>query len=162
MITLAIPTLNRFDLLLPCVRSALAGTVVPDLVLVIDNSAGLCPAIAGASIVHGRQPQSVAKAWNDAARRTDYDHLIISNDDVVFAPDTIETLLIAAESRPDAGIVYAIPGAAFSLFYLRRACYLNVGAFDERFAVAYFEDNDYSWRMSRIGWTELLARSNVE
>jgi len=151
MINLAIPTLRRFDLLHDCVWSALAGTVKPDRVLIIDNSGGECPPIPGAEIIGGRQPQSVARAWNDAAQRTEGD-LILSNDDIMFAPDTIEKLLDVARTNERAGIVSVLEGQRFCLFWLNRAAYEAVGSFDEVFAPAYFEDNDYHYRLTLAGW----------
>ena len=161
MISLCIPTLNRFDLLARCVASARSGTVAPDRVLVIDNSGGQCPAIDGADIVLGRQPQSVAKAWNDAARTIGGDYLILSNDDIRFAPDTIERLIAVDRLNPRAGIVSAIEGQRFSLFLLRWTCYVDVGPFDEAFEGAYFEDNDYHHRLLLMGWESPVAISAV-
>lgn len=161
VITIAIPTLRRFDLLADCVWSALSGTVRPDRVLIIDNSGGQCPPVPGAEIVQGRQPQSVAKAWNDAAQLAGGDHLILSNDDIVFAPDTIERMLAVAASVPRAGIVSPIEGQRFACFLLRWTAYLDVGPFDEAFLGAYFEDNDYAWRLECAGWSLPIAPSDV-
>lgn len=160
MITLAIPTLTRFDLLTGCVASALAGTVRPDRVVVIDNSGGACPPIPGAEIIAGRQPQSVAKAWNDAARITGSD-LLLANDDITFAPDTIALLLDEAARNPQAGIVSAIEGERFALFWLRYAAYQQIGPFDESYTAAYFEDNDYARRLTLAHWQLALAPSAV-
>lgn len=160
MIVLAIPTLRNFDGLTDCVWSALAGTV-PPTVLVIDNSGGQCPDIPGAEIVPGRQPQSVAKAWNDAVTLAGGCDLILANDDIVFAPDTIAALLDLARRTPRAGIVSAIEGARFSLFWLNPAAYAAVGPFDEGFVPAYFEDNDYARRLHLAGWELPVAPSAV-
>ncbi len=160
-ICLAIPTLKRFDLLHDCVWSALAGTVKPDRVIVIDNSGGLCPPIPGAEIVPGRQPQSVAKAWNDAMMLADGD-CILANDDVVFVPDTIEQLLAVAQEQPRAGIVSVLEGLRFCLFWLRWEAYQDVGPFDERFVPAYFEDNDYHRRLTLAGWDSPCAYTPIK
>jgi GT2 family glycosyltransferase len=157
VITLAIPTLTRFALAADCVASALAGTRAPDRVLIVDNSGGQCPPIAGAEIILGRQPQSVAKAWNDAVDRTAGAWIVLANDDVTFAPDTLAQLLATAAQQPAAGIVAAIAGQAYSLFALRRAAYDAVGPFDEGFQAAYFEDNDYAHRLERAGWLTAVA-----
>lgn len=160
-VTLAIPTLKRFDLLYDCVWSALAGTVAPDRVLIIDNSGGACPPIPGAEVVLGRQPQSVARAWNDAVRATE-GHIILSNDDLVFASDTIAQLLAVVHADPHAGIVSTLEGQRFCLFWLNRAAYAAVGPFDERFSPAYFEDNDYHRRLTLAGWTSPCAYTEVK
>ncbi len=161
MITLAIPTYRRFVLAAACVASAYQGACPPDRVLVVDNSGGRCPAIVGAQIVPGREPQSVARAWNDAARLAGADWLILANDDTQFAPDTIQRLRAAAEANPKAGIVSPIEGLRFACFLLRRAAFEAVGPFDEQFAPAYFEDNDYARRLTLAGWELAVAPSDV-
>lgn len=158
-LVLAVPTYRRFDLLADCVWSARAGTVKPDFTIVIDNSGGACPAIPGAEVIPGRQPQSVARAWNDAVTLAGGADLLLCNDDIVFAPDTIERLLAAR--TPQAGIVSAIEGERFSLFWLNLEAYRNVGPFDEQFAPAYFEDNDYARRLTVAGWELAVAPSAV-
>ena len=149
---LAIPTYRRFDLLAACVATARAGQVAPDMVVIIDNSSGQCPPVAGAECILGRQPQSVAKAWNDAARDAPGDWLILANDDVTFGFTTIAELLAVGARSPRAAIVSTLPGQAFSLFALRLAAYQAIGPFDEGFQAAYYEDDDYARRIALAGW----------
>lgn len=162
-----IPTLNRLDLLTQCIDSALAGTVVPDWIMVVDNSAG-----AYGDAWHERYGErvdvhvmhrnlGVAASWNALAPQAAGYNLIISNDDITFAPDTIAQLLAVAESTSRAGIVSAIEGQRFSLFWLNDAAYADVGPFDEAFQMAYFEDNDYAWRLTLNRWQLALAPSAV-
>lgn len=158
-VIVAIPTYKRFDLLADCVWSALAGTV-PSRVLVIDNSGGACPDVPGAEIIPGRQPQSVARAWNDAVTLAGGCDLILANDDVVFAPNTIAALLAARQER--SGIVSALEGARFALFWLNPVAWAALGGFDEAFAPAYFEDNDYAHRLTLAGWELTVAPSAVQ
>lgn len=170
MIRLCIPSLNRFDLLQCCIGSALEGTVVPDDIYVIDNSKGAYPErwdkpYGGRVMVHyAPENYGVAKSWNMLAGIA-FAHraqCILSNDDIVFAPDTIERLLTVAESTPRAGIVSAIEGQRFSLFWLNPIAYQEVGRFDEQFRMAYFEDNDYAYRLKLAGWDLAVAPSAVE
>lgn len=160
-ITLAIPTLSQFDRAAQCVASALAGMAPPDRVIVVDNSGDQCPPIAGAEIVIGRQPQSVARAWNDAAALAGGDWLIISNDDLLFAPTAIAELIAVAKANPRAGIVSPIEGQRFACFLLRWEAYQAIGPFDEQFSPAYFEDNDYHYRLLLAGWDSPVALSAV-
>jgi GT2 family glycosyltransferase len=161
MIALAIPTYRCFDLLERCIDSALAGSVVPDHILVVDNSDGQCPAFPGVEIVMGRQPQSVAKAWNDAVQLIGGD-VILANDDITFAPDTIAHLLEEAARNERAGIVSAIADERFCLFWLRHAAYLDMGGFDEGYSSAYFEDNHAARVLTLNGWELAVAPSAVE
>lgn len=165
MLVLGIPTLNRFDLLRDCIASALASSVAPDHILVFDNSAGQCPRDYGEQVTYLTPAKQVAlaAAWNSIAQiafSRDAE-LIISNDDIVFAPDTIAQMLTVAASEPNAGIVSPIEGQRFALFYLRRAAYESVGLFDSQFYPAYFEDNDYHRRLTLNGWSSPVAPSAV-
>lgn len=166
---LCIPTLNRFDLLTRCIESALAGTVAPDKIYVIDNSAGGygdrwdIPYHGRVMVHYAPENYGVAKSWNLLAGITFNKgaQCIMSNDDIVFAPDTIARLLEVAERTPTAGIVSAIEGQRFSLFWLNRAAYQAIGPFDEAFQMAYFEDNDYAWRLKLARWELAVAPSAV-
>lgn len=181
-IVLGIPTLNRFDWLEKCIASAMAGTVVPDRIVVVDNSCGKCPCIGsdvdhpllvnesvnhttlacGVEYIVPAYNLGVAASWNRIAQACNpSDRLIISNDDILFAPDTIERLLAKAESQPAAGTISAIDGQKFSLFYLNRRAYEAVGPFDEAFYPGYFEDNDYVQRMAMANYQAISAVSSV-
>lgn len=169
-VILGIPSLNRLDLLINCIDSALAGSVLPDEIYVIDNSGGAYPErwqahYADRVMVHvAPENYGVAKSWNllrGAAHRKQA-QLFLSNDDITFAPDTIEQLLLAAETRPRAGIVSAIEGQRFSLFWLNPELYADPAwAFDEAFQMAYFEDNDYAWRLTLARWQLAIAPTAV-
>jgi GT2 family glycosyltransferase len=169
MIALCIPSMNRFDLLTQCIDSALAGSIAPDTIYVIDNSAGRYgerwdAAYQGRVMVHyAPENYGVAKSWNVLAMAAfgRGAHCIIANDDITFAPDTIAQLLAVAEASPRAGIVSAIAGQRFSLFWLNHAAYQDVGPFDEQFRMAYFEDNDYAWRLTLKRWQLAVAPSSV-
>lgn len=162
MIVLGIPTLNRFDWLERCIASALAGSTVPDRVVVVDNSCGQCPPIAGVEFITPAYNLGVAASWNRIAQAcAPGDVLIISNDDILFASDTIEKLLDAAERHPNAGTISPIDGQKFSCFYLSWRCYDAVGPFDAAYYPAYFEDGDYVQRMALAGYQAISAVSDV-
>jgi GT2 family glycosyltransferase len=167
-IILGIPSLNRFDLLIQCIDSALAGSAPPAAIYVVDNSGGAYPMGWQARyedrvLVHTSSVNlGVAASWNILRNvaRLKRAQLILSNDDITFAPDTIEALIGAA--TPDAGIVSAIEGQRFSLFWLNPAFYAGPDwAFDERFQMGYFEDNDYAWRLTLARWPLLVAPTAV-
>ena len=168
MIALGIPSLNRFDLLVRCIASALASSVAPDRIYVIDNSSGAYPQdwqkpYRDRVLVH-RAPSNygVAKSWNLLVAAAQGQDIILSNDDIVFAPDTIQLLLEEAARNGQAAIVSAIEGQRFSLFWLRRIAYTEIGKFDEQFYPAYFEDNDWARRATLAHWQLAVAPSNVE
>lgn len=178
MIVLSIPTRNQaefvFSELLP---SVLNGDVVPNLIHLWDNSddGGLTKFAAekGAALTNAKvTPENVirnnevgvklvieghktntalAKVWNYAIRMShESDDIILSNDDIIFLPDTIKNLLAS-----DADFAYpagARAGNSFSLYKIKKEMWNVVGLFDENFVPAYFEDNDYHFRMKLLGY----------
>ncbi len=79
-----------------------------------------------------------------------YSALIIANDDIILGNNTLESMIDKTRQFPDA-VISAGPedsrGNEFSLFCIPRSVYEIVGQFDEQFYPAYFEDNDYQYRM---------------
>lgn len=103
-------------------------------------------------VIEGRKENTqLARVWNHAISMSSLeDHIILSNDDIVFLPDTIEKLVKAT-----APFVYphgARSANSFSLYKISKAMWEHVGPFDEQFIPAYFEDNDYHRRMILLGY----------
>lgn len=97
----------------------------------------------------------VARAWNLMRYELPSPaiQLVIANDDVVPHPRTLETLYNAVvESPMTLHCGASSSGNAFSLFAISHALWRTVGPFDERFVPAYFEDNDYAYRLSLRGY----------
>lgn len=157
---LGIPTLKRFDTLEKCIKSALAGTKIPDLILIIDNSGGKLKNEAWfdemkdhprLSVIESPWNFGVASSWNTILAYTN-DIALISNDDIEFGETTIEdfyneftrkNLNFLCDSK--AGL------AGFSLFMINPyLVFEKVGLFDPQFWPAYFEDNDYAYRMKLV------------
>lgn len=158
-----IPTYKSFDHAYDGVLAALRGTRPPDQIAIIDNSGTgvgtqhLMPLTQKFSNVY-ILPQSynigVAKSWNTFFANYPDDYVINANDDVMVDPYTIERIVDTAERNPQQ-IFFSGDGEsgnAFSLFLLTRRGYDLIGAFDEKFYPAYFEDNDYARRMFLKGY----------
>lgn len=149
--SLCVMVVNRYDLLADCLRSASKGTLVPDGVYVIHNGkheARLVQALeawTGLSYVHTpEKPTGVAEGWNWFIDNVPEER-IITNDDVVFGPDSI-----AAMVESPGEFVSSLAGSnAFSCFLIRDTCVHEVGKFDETISpgYVYFEDCDYIMRM---------------
>jgi GT2 family glycosyltransferase len=155
MVTVCIPTLNRYDLAQKCVESAKAGTLKPDKILIIDNG-GSCP-IMGENIEVYRPGKNlgVAASWNYAIKNTE-DYCIIVNDDIEFHANTIERMVKKTEEGHE--FVWVFLGAnGFSCFLIRHSLVDKIGYFDEDISpgYAYFEDNDYHRRMELAGIIEV-------
>lgn len=58
--------------------------------------------------------------------------------------------LIGQLNAKDKEVVDEAPHPNFSAFMLSKACWEDVGEFDELFEPAYFEDNDYHYRMKKL------------
>ena len=100
---------------------------------------------------------SVAESWNWFIQNVPEER-VIANDDVEFAPDSLEKLVAA-----DADLVWA--GCGFSCFLLRDSCVRKVGLFDEAISpgYAYYEDEDYLQRIDGRGTRPAVVRlANVD
>jgi GT2 family glycosyltransferase len=122
-----------------------------------------------------------ARVWNDGARdafSNGYDLVLTLNNDILLHPECIDRLVrrMAEADAPgmvtplnmrgecadprsvfarDAGAMANVAEAEcpdFAAFLLSKRCYEAVGSFDEEFFPAYFEDNDYHYRMRLAGW----------
>lgn len=153
-ITLCIPTLRRFDTLQTCVDSALACSTPPTKILVMDNSAGGLKAHDfHDKPVYVHTPSynwGCAKSWNWFMQQND-DIVIICNDDITFNDRTLPSIIEAYHENPNRVIAPCAGSNIFSCFLLPKSIYDQVGAFDEQFWPAYFEDNDYSKRVTQAG-----------
>lgn len=156
MISLCFPTLNRYDLLDVAIDTALAGTLPPDKIYVIDNGGKAQEFMKNLDKVEEVFTPGinigVAASWNWFINNVP-EIRIISNDDVEFYPDTLETLVSAYDEKKvlfPAGVVAA---NAFSCFLIPNFVVEVVGYFDEKISpnYAYYEDNDYFRRMNLAG-----------
>lgn len=157
-----IPTLNCYDLLQRCVTSILAGTVVPDRILIIDNGLALQGNVTfddpRIQIFTPSENMGVAASWNWFLAHTDKAR-IITNDDIIFAPDTVARMNEAVNN----GALFVHGNEAtggFSLFAVTDEAVNKVGLFDEGISpkYAYYEDNDYAYRLKLAG----ITREDVE
>jgi GT2 family glycosyltransferase len=153
-IHVCVPVLKRYDLLKELIRSLESGSVQPTSLVIIDNGRDakqLLPAIGDASMrVDTFTPVKalgLAESWNWFIAHVPEERVIV-NDDVVFAPESLEKMVMT----PGA-FVSALAGTnACSCFLLRDSCVQRVGMFDEAISpgYAYFEDCDYVERMRQL------------
>lgn len=139
---LGVPTLCRYDLLGQLVQSVKKSTIKPSTILVVDNGCRIQnESIKGIEVIDPGRNVGVAGAWNylaeEALQRGEY--LVLSNDDIELGPESIERLL---NSKAD------VAGRGFALTLIKPDVFQAVGAFDENFWPAYFEDNDYLHRIA--------------
>lgn len=100
----------------------------------------------------------VANAWNlfaKEAKKEGYDAIIVANDDIYLYPEVLKKFIDAMKISDFTSFVeYNM----FSFYGMHISFFDKVGEFDENFWPAYYEDNDYHYRMKLIG----LDSVNVE
>lgn len=150
MINVCVPTIKRYDLLRNLAES-LALSTVPYTLYVIDNGRNeekVRAALEGhnAQIYIPSYPMGVAESWNWFIDNVPEER-IISNDDIVFAPDSLEKMVAASED-----LAWS-KEAGFSCFLIRDRCVRKVGVFDESISpgYGYYEDCDYAQRLNGMG-----------
>jgi GT2 family glycosyltransferase len=166
-IGLVVPVLNQFKMAVDCIASAKSDQrkiqtyVIPNYRLGIPLSA----------------------AWNmgiDQVFSAGHEYALVCNDDVLFAPYTIDALYWAAKvgshavvtaqnvrgAMPNPDSILTMPegydsgvqlnpqfggGPDFACFMIGWTAWNHIGRFDENFVPAYFEDNDYHRRVILSG-----------
>jgi GT2 family glycosyltransferase len=150
-VNLCVPVLKRYDLLRNLLMSLHQSTVKLERVIVIDNGRDkerlksalvMCPTHHWVETPD--KPMGVAESWNWFLQYVGEER-IITNDDVLFASDSIEKI-IACKSD----LVWA---SGFSCFLIRDACVAKIGLFDETISpgYGYYEDEDYLQRLDGRG-----------
>lgn len=156
---LCVPILKRYDLFEELVDSLRESTVQPEAICVINNGRRpLFELFAMVKDYHLRvhtpvRPLGVAESWNWFIEHVPEDR-VISNDDLTFAPRSLEALQSAEAD------VVTMQGGGFSCFLLRDSCVQKVGKFDETISpgYGYYEDCDYQERIkqrSDVVWLDV-------
>jgi GT2 family glycosyltransferase len=179
MLGLVMPVVNCVSYTRAAIESArYAGGI---LLIVIDNASTddtpkyLAQLDAPKIILRQETNLGVAASWNLGIRRAIAERcapVVVANNDVVFAPDTLHRLerwwavdkkpfvtVTAVSPPPDvhaefktlARVRHLSPDLDFCTFLIDAVVFESVGAFDERFWPAYYEDKDYERRMAARG-----------
>lgn len=166
---------------------------------IMNNFKGAIEALQSVRTEHDWQPYfqpqhrnqiSLAAAWNKMAKEAfadGCDYALICNDDILFAPDTIDAMVrehqrlnetenvvmvtpnnILAELNGDIWAIldYKIPEGVetsfsdhpnFSCFLIGPDYFEKIGTFDENFWPAWYEDNDSHRRAQLLGYREICT-----
>ena len=148
-----IPTINRKDLLMKALESY--SEVMPEVTkLILDNGNQDIPCIDDNTwIWQSTQNLGVAASWNyliGKAIVNDFKYFLILNDDVILQKDEAQIKQILSKGTSE-HFYLCRPFYNWSSFILTKKVYEKVGPFDENFKKAYFEDNDYMYRMRLAG-----------
>lgn len=148
---IGIPTLNRADLLIPALlyyKNDFPNTEI----FVLDNGNQeklLDVDHPHLTIIAEEQNIGVAASWNKLCKVIFLKHsnALILNDDIYLGKSEQDlSLLIQGMDVP----FYTTP-LDWCAFILPKTTFEKVGDFDEGFFPAYFEDNDYAYRMKLMG-----------
>lgn len=138
-------------------------------VLIIDNGAPARDWNDGArrSVYRPGHNMGVAGSWNFAMKwavNRGVDAVVLVNDDIEIEPHTTRVLLEALEEAGETGVSIAGPTKLpFTLLAMRVPRAIEeIGLFDEGFYPAYFEDDDYLWRLQLAGYSDLLRVDVVD
>jgi GT2 family glycosyltransferase len=140
------------------------------------------------NIINSPYNLGVAKAWNLGINRAieyfNSEYFFIPNNDIIIRPETIP-ILIETLDAPDVllSTAYNINDGKilpisiktlltpkdkvlnenpdFSCFMIKKETIEKVGFFDEKFYPAYFEDNDYHYRINLIGSKAVKNLQNI-
>ena len=148
-----IPTINRKDLLMKALESY--SEVMPEVTkLILDNGNQDIPCIDDNTwIWQSTQNLGVAASWNyliGKAIVNDFKYFLILNDDVILQKDEAQIKQILSKGTSE-HFYLCRPFYNWSSFILTKKVYEKIGPVDENFKKAYFEDNDYMYRMRLAG-----------
>jgi GT2 family glycosyltransferase len=182
MIPICVPTLNRgHDKLQALLETALRddNTMLPSKIIILDNGDQFPNAIDISDyddgdpdlikilsrpekvvLVTAKMNMGVAASWNWFMNNVPMEHgfMILSNDDIEYEKNTVKAFYEEMQ-KPNVNMVLS-NGATWSAYTLSKKLYEEVGGFDENFYPAYFEDNDFHYRMRLLGYNFILS-SNV-
>jgi GT2 family glycosyltransferase len=142
-----------------------------------DGTANGAKGLDKVNYIKNTERKSCAASWNQGiglAIEKGCDTFFVINNDVILHPEAINELVLRLEKgdvtmstcmdvRGDCGdpqdvIHFPISSELeesehpnFSAFMMTLDCWNKVGKFDEEFKPAYFEDNDYHYRMKLLG-----------
>lgn len=151
MINVCVPVLKRYDLLHKLILSVENSTVPANIYIINNGKQPLVIRKDYVKVITLGMNVGVAKSWNYFIRNVQEIRLIC-NDDIEFYPDTLEKI-INGYSEDHLTTPNLDTNNAFSCFTISDKIIDLVGYFDEDISpnYGYFEDNDFSHRMSKEG-----------
>ncbi len=146
---LGIPTLNRFDLLFPCLVMYKNDFPKTDI-FVVDNGKQNIK-VDGVNVLEQQNNLGVAASWNlilDVIFENN-DYALILNDDIYLGKKLHEIEDYIKKKKLKNNFIRSTPD--WCAFIIPKRIYEEVGRFDECFYPAYYEDKSYEYRMKLKG-----------
>ncbi len=161
---IGIPTLNRIDLLAPALKMYLGRDFINTKIYIVDNgrqvtvlknlntntSASASFFIHSPNLIVLKQETNigVAASWNLLCKAI-FEHnsnALILNDDIFLNKNQTQVTEFIKSHKND----FYTSLMDWCAFILPRKTFETVGKFDEQFYPAYYEDNDYAYRMKLV------------
>ena len=156
-LVIGIPTINRKDLLIPALLKYEGAYPGIDILIIDNGNQGIQTGNPKVQVIEQATNLGVAASWNLICRKS-FDemgatHVLILNDDVELVR-TQELLLKTIENHDPHHLL--VQDGTWCSFVLPKTVYKYVGSFDEQFYPAYYEDNDYHYRVKLNPTTEMV------
>jgi GT2 family glycosyltransferase len=145
-LALGIPTINRADLLSEAMEVYKTTWRGRHFHIVDNGNQNIVTNAPKQRVMKMPFNLGVSASWNLLAKTAysqGYTHLAILNDDIIFQKEASEIEEYIDNNPAD---FYQGLGT-WCCFVLPYTTWVKVGRFDEKFIIAYFEDNDYAYRM---------------
>ena len=148
---IGIPTLNRFDYLLPSLLIYSNDFKGVDIYVLDNGKQGIssCPNLKGLKNIHVIENDNnigVGASWNVLCETIfkNYDNALILNDDILLGRKTHEIEEIIKKNKVRGLLRSTLDWCSF---IMTKEMFQSIGKFDECFYPAYYEDKSYEYRM---------------
>ena len=151
-----IPTLNRYDLLARLLQNLNDKDSTVDRIAVVDNGGKLhdyidenSDLLQRVNVYSPHKNIGVSASWNFIMHNFCSDIALLVNDDVTFCKNSLKIIrkFIDKDTKNGIWTTSARTANNFSCFAISKKFFEKIGDFDESFYPAYFEDNDYAFRI---------------
>jgi len=157
---IAIPTLNRADLLNPSLEQYFEDFPETHIAICDNGKQEIITREENFMIYRPESNLGVAKSWNmlmDYADKIEATHVLMLNDDVYLGRAEHEIKMLI-KSNSNADFINSMQN--WCAFILTVDMWKKAGKFDEEFFPAYFEDNSFDYKMTfkdaKKVWTSFL------
>jgi GT2 family glycosyltransferase len=147
---IGIPTINRADLLNESLEKYFDDFRTTEIAICDNGNQDIITRPKNFMIYRPEQNLGVSGSWNmlmDYGIKVGATHVLILNDDVYLGKNEDEINAIVRLWTPE----FLCTELNWCAYILSTETFKKVGKFDEGFFPAYFEDNDYFYRMKLIG-----------
>jgi GT2 family glycosyltransferase len=153
---IGIPTLNQYSEDFKHYLLQYATVDFPNVELFIIDNGNQGIGLPGENVRVSVQEKNigVAASWNKLCEDIfkEHDFAVILNDDIYWGTSEEKVSQFIEKIYTGQGNQVIVPPTQWCAFIMPKPAFRSIGKFDEEFFPAYFEDNDYAYRMKLGGW----------